>query len=194
MRYPIRILPLALSVFALTAITVPAIASARRTVAPPGDSGISQYLEVVPTGTGASPPRTGGGVGSGAGVGGRGAPLTTAQRRRLNALGPDGRTLAAVVEATAPQSLGVPVAGRGATNLGQPGAGWAGAASQGAVGSLDSGATNLPSATGGSPVSQILDAATGRGGGSLGFLLPGFMLASAIGVTLVAVRRRRPSP
>jgi hypothetical protein len=40
----------------------------------------------------------------------------------------------------------------------------------------------------------MLDAAVGQGGGGLGWLLPAFMLATLVGVTLVAVRRRRTSP
>jgi hypothetical protein len=214
MRCLPRILPFA--GLALLAAALPATAAARLTVAPPGDSAISQYAEVVPTGAGASPPRAGG---QGGGAGGHGGVLTASQSRRLNALGPDGRTLAAVVDATAPQSLGVPVLGapvpsRSATRLANPHGRAAGAASAGAgrygtggraAGTASAGAgrygtatgsgaaANLPFAPPSSPASRLVDAATGGGGGGLGVLLPALMLASAVGVTLLAVRRRRTS-
>jgi len=189
MRFGTRVL--LLSVLAL-ALPATAVARGRATVAPPGDSGITQYLEVVPTAQGGSPPRAAGGAGGGT-TGGQGGALTASQQRQLNALGPDGRTLAAVVDATAPQSLGVPVPGRAAngsaSSVGGRGAG---------VGARASGAdsvpaASLPSASGSSPASLMLDAAAGRGGGGLGWLLPALMLASLVGVTLVAVRRRRTS-
>src|SRR3974390_1127292 len=90
MRHLTRILPIV-----LLCLGLPATAAARlRTIAPPGDSGISQYAEGIPTGAGAAPPRGGGG----GGLGGQGGALTASQRGYLNALGPDGRTLAAVVD------------------------------------------------------------------------------------------------
>jgi hypothetical protein len=177
----------------LLALALPATASAthRVTVAPPGDSGISQYLEVVPTAQGATPPGPGGGAGGGAG-GGQGGALTASQRRRLSALGPDGRTLAAVVDATAPQSLGVPVPSRAATRSAISG-GRTGALGTGgpASGAQSGGGTNLRAAPASSPASLVFDAAAGSGSGGGSVWLPAFMLASLIGFTLVAVRRRR---
>jgi hypothetical protein len=182
MRHLTRILPIS-----LLCLGLPATATARlRTVAPPGDSGISQYAEVVPTAAGATPPRGGGGA-----LGGQGGALTAIQRGDLNALGPDGRTLAAVVDATAPQALGVPVASRAetrsATGVGR--AGGSGGESEGSSGSPD--ASSLPSSPTSSPVSIVLGAAAGQGSGGLGIWLPGFMLVSALGVGVLAVRRRR---
>jgi len=191
MRCLSRMLMLGLLALALPAT---AVARGRATVAPPGDSGITQYLEVVPTAQGGSPPRAGGGAGGGT-TGGQGGALTASQQRQLNALGPDGRTLAAVVDATAPQSLGVPVPGRAANGSASSvrGAGGAGVGAQ-ASGADSVPAASLPHASGSSPASLMLDAAAGRGGGGLGWLLPAFMLASSVGVTLVVVRRRRTSP
>ena len=183
MRHLTRILPIA-----LLCLGVPATAAARlRTVAPPGDSGISQYAEVVPTAAGATPPRGGGG----GAVGGKGSALTASQRGHLNALGPDGRALAAVVYATAPQALGVPVASRAATRpaTGVGRAGGSGGASADSSGSPV--ARSLPSSPTSSPVSIVLGAAAGQGSGGLGIWLPGFMLVSALGVGVLAVRRRR---
>jgi hypothetical protein len=95
MRTPIRIL-MALVTVATLAVALPAAAAARPPVllAPPGNSGITQYSEVVPSDQGATPPRAGGAPGNG--------PVTLAQQRRFDRLGADGRTLAAVAKATAP--------------------------------------------------------------------------------------------
>ena len=104
---------------ALAALVLPAGALAKRTtVAPPGNSGISQYLEVVPTAAGPSPPSVGGGpVG-----GGQGGVLTDLQRHRLDGSGPNGRTLVTVVDATAPQQPGAAPANRSAAATGRSGA------------------------------------------------------------------------
>jgi hypothetical protein len=180
MRHLPRILPIVLLVLALPAA---AIGKPRRTVAPPGVSGISQYVEVVPSAAGPTPPR------GGAGASGPGSPLTASQSRYLNGLGPDGRTLAAVVDATAPQTLGVPVQGRSVTPArpaGGTGAGPSGVAQP--HGNLPATA-NLPLDPTSSPVSMILGAA--GGGGGPGVLLPGFLLVSALAAGALAVRRRR---
>lgn len=183
MRLLAGILPLALLAFVL-----PATATARHriTVEPPGDSGISQYAEVVPTGAGASPPSSSSGAGAGGGGGGA---LTAIQRRALNALGPDGRTLVAVVDATSPQSLGIPT--RPATRV-APSTG-RGADAQAAGFASPAVSPPLPSSSGGSAASLVFDAVAGHGGGGLGIFLPGFMLVSALGVAALVVRRRRAS-
>jgi hypothetical protein len=184
MRQLTRILLLGLVVLGVPAT---ALARTRATVAPPGNSAISQYFEVVPTAQGGSPPHAGGGAGGGT-AGGQGGALTAGQQRKLNALGPGGRTLATIVEATAPQTLGVPVPSRHAAK--PTGAAGGNAASGGA--SADS--EKLPMVSGDSPASLILHAAAGGGGGGVGVLLPAFMLASLVGVTLVVIRRRRTAP
>lgn len=186
MRFLTRILLVAVAVLALAAA---ASAKTRVTVAPPGDSGISQYAEVVPTGAGGSPPRPGAGPGGGgpAGV------LSASQRSQLGALGPNGRTLEAVVDATAPQTFGISVAGGATTRSGgRSGTSWGSDVGDRGAGA---GATpDLHAASASSPVSMLLGAAAGNGGGGVGYLLPGFMLASACAATVLAVRRRRMSP
>src|SRR5215207_873445 len=91
--------------------------------------------------------------------------LSQAERARLERLGPDGRALADAVDATAP-----PKASRKATET--PLAG-----------------------DGRSPLSEVLDAATGDdGGGGMGVLLPTILLATVLGaIALVVLRRRSAS-
>jgi hypothetical protein len=179
MRLLTRILPLAIVALVLPAS---AWATGRTTVAPPGASGISQYLEVVPTSSGASPPGTGGGPGGGAAHGGG---LTDIQRRRLDGIGPDGRTLAAVVAATVPEQAGPAAATRIASPLGRTGA-------SGVLASAPPEGAPSSSPSSGSPASLIVDAVSGGGGGGLGGFLPAFMLVSALAVAAAyAVRRRR---
>jgi hypothetical protein len=71
---------------------IPASAGASRVIAPPGNSGVGQYVEVVPTAGGGSP------VGSH--PPGRGAALPASTVKRLNGLGPDGKALAAFAQQT----------------------------------------------------------------------------------------------
>lgn len=77
---------------------VPISAQARRVLVPPGNSGASQYVEVVPS--------AGGGTPSSAGASGNGPVLSKATRQQLAALGPAGKAVAAFA-----QSTGVPRAG-----------------------------------------------------------------------------------
>lgn len=178
MRLLTRILPLA-----VVAASLPGSAAAkpRTTVAPPGASGITQYLEVVPSAAGPTPP---GPVASD----GHGSALTDGQRRQLDGLGPDGRKLAAVVDATAPQSPGPSGASPPATAAGRAGS-QAGGGPEVAGGSGT--AAKLPPQTGGSPASLILDAVGGREGAGFGALLPVFMLTSALVAAAYGLWRRR---
>ena len=179
---------------ALVALVLPAGALARRTtVAPPGASGISQYLEVVPTAAGPSPP---GGVGGPVG-GGHGGVLTEVQRQHLDGSGPNGQTLAAVVDATAPQQPAPPASNRSAAAVARSGTPGEGAVASPAGGASALGSTQVPlsSTSTGSPASLIVDAVGGSGSGGLGGFLPAFMLVSALGLAgAYVVRRRRPHP
>ena len=81
---------------------IPAFAQESQVVAPPGNSGVQEYLEVVPSAGGDRPAGRGGGQEAG-----RAAPtprevLGTRTARALNRLGPDGRAAAAVAAAGAP--------------------------------------------------------------------------------------------
>jgi hypothetical protein len=70
----------------------PASAGASRVIAPPGNSGVGQYVEVVPT--------AGGGTPLGSHHPGQGAALPASTVKRLNGLGPDGKALAAFAQQT----------------------------------------------------------------------------------------------
>lgn len=96
------------------------------------------------------------------GGGASGGVLTPAQRARLERQGPDGKALADAVDATAQQSA---KADR---------------------------TTAAPTAEGRSPLSQVVDAASGRdGGGGMGAVLPAILLATLLGVVALVLLRRR---
>lgn len=145
-----------------TALLAPATAAAKggATLAPPGNSAVTEYLETVPNAEGASPLRQGAP---------RSAVLGVSARRALVRLGPDGRTLAAVADATAPPAVPSPAGGHG-----------------GGARPVVLSAAGVPSRAG-----ALLAAATGRdGGGGLGPALPALMAAGLLWA-LVHARRRR---
>jgi hypothetical protein len=146
-----------------------------------------QYVEVVPTDSGSKPSTSSGPPG---------AVLTPGQQRRLDALGKSGRTLAAVVNDTAPLSL------RGArrAHQGRRRAIAAGITRSGSGSGPGPGSSTAPAVapnTGGpsgSPVGSVFSAAFGRGG--LGYLLPAAIVATALAVGvrwMIRQRRRRAS-
>jgi hypothetical protein len=100
-------LPAIATMFLLIVLLAPAGAGAAQSTAPPGNSGISQYVEVVPSSTGGKPTK-GGKPGP--------SPLTRAQQRELARAGSTGRQLANVVALTSP-----PVAGAAAPASGKAG-------------------------------------------------------------------------
>jgi hypothetical protein len=156
------------------------------TVAPPGNSGIGQYLETVPTGGGSSPSSNGQGGGStpsgkghGGGAAGRsdqgGSPVPTGSTTSrslttLSHLGPDGRAAARLARQGLPGGPGT-TNGRGTPRRGKP---------------QPPPVVNPPS----SESSAIAHALTGSGGG-LGVLLPLFLVAVALGAGAIGVTRRR---
>lgn len=171
-------------------LATPAWAQARvHAIAPPGNSGVSQYLETVPTAGGNQPtntvhPRAGGvgaggsgGPGSTGGNGGSGAVVHIAPstQRALAEKGPDGVAAAALAQATAP---------RGGSSRAV--AGGAAAASSAPATSTDDGS---------SPTASVFKALTGStGGGGVGPLLPIVLIGSALAAAgLGLTRRRRPS-
>lgn len=89
----------AVALAALAALGAPAAAAAARVIAPPGNSGVGQYVEVVPT--------AGGGVPVGGAQPGKGPVLPASTVRRLAASGPEGKALAAFA-----QSTGTPTAAK----------------------------------------------------------------------------------
>jgi hypothetical protein len=82
----------AVALAALAALGAPAAAAAARVIAPPGNSGVGQYVEVVPT--------AGGGVPVGGAQPGKGPVLPASTVRRLTASGPEGKALAAFAQST----------------------------------------------------------------------------------------------
>lgn len=78
--------------FAL-ALALPAVAPAATTNAPPGNSGISQYLEVVPSSTGSKPSRR---------DTNKKSPLSTKTQKSLSR-STDGQTLSRVIDNTSPE-------------------------------------------------------------------------------------------
>lgn len=161
---------------------------------PPGDSADSQYVEDVPTDQGAAPTPTA------ATAGGGGQALSGRQGRLLGRLGPDGRLLAAVVDATAPASAAStsgtgPGAGAHARPSGGGGADRKGGeASRAASVAADGGAADTTSAgvlsraTVRSPASLLISAVAG---GGLGLLVPGLLVVSAIALVLRTALGRR---
>ena len=159
------------------------------TIVPPGNSGVSQYLETVPTAGGNQPtntvhPRAGGvgaggsgGPGSTGGNGGSGAVVNIAPstQRALAGKGPDGVAAAALAQATAPRG--------GSSNMSARGGA---AASSAQVASTDAGA---------SPTASVFKALTGStGGGGVGPLLPIVLIGSVLAAAgLGLTRRRRPN-
>lgn len=161
-----------LTMLAILVLVLPTAAAARsRTIAPPGDSSVSQYLETVPTSAGPSPTSSPGDQ--------RGA-LTPGQRQALARSGADGQTLAAVVAATSPPPAGASGGTSGATGA---------ASTHGAAAGGRLPPVVLARHSAGSPVASI--AAAVGGGGGMGIFLPAVMLALLVGIVARAVVRSR---
>jgi hypothetical protein len=183
-------------------LAVPASAEASgRTLAPPGNSGVGQYVEVVPTVGGGRPSNTvhpvsgtaghpggpggtssgggtSGGTGGGAGAGtspggtGGGGLITASTQHALAAQGPAGAAAAALAEATAPSRP------RSSGRLSSTGP-----------------ASPLPPAStsdGSSPAANVFKALSGSTtGGGLGPLLPIALIGSVLATAVLALVRRR---
>ncbi len=148
----------------------PALAQGQGTVAPPGNSGVSQYVEDVPTVKGNKPsssvvvPTHGGGSGPGSPSGssaGAGNALPTTVAEQLDHHGAAGKSTAALAQATAP-----PVSKRRPSNSKPPAA----------------------------PSTAVLKALTGStGGGGMGAFLPVFLIGTLIIVSAIGILHRRRS-
>ncbi len=160
-------------------------------LAPPGNSAVSQYLEVVPTAGGSEPPRSGGA--------GHTPTLSSGQRHVLSRYGGEGRTLIAIVAATAPPTSSrtrpEPNGGRGSRAAARGSGGTSATSSGTSVTPLEHPYAPLVGAsTSGtvSPVSAVLAAATGRvDGGGIGILLLLLMGLVLLGTLLGVAKRRR---
>lgn len=172
-----------------------AVASKRPTyLAPPGNSALTQYLEVVPTAAGPAPPSS---------RGGSPATLAPGARRELKPYGSGGRLLEAVVAATAPSSAGGGLARGGDARARSIGSADTASSTVQKLGATKPGAVLAPSARGSSlaaavsaqsPVSAVLAAATGRAyGGGIGIALPLLMALGVVGAVLSVAARRRSS-
>jgi hypothetical protein len=173
-----------LPALAALALVLPAGAAARQpaVLAPPGDSAVSQYVEIVPTDRGSGTP--------GPGAQPSGA-LSAASQRTYDHLGADGRVLVGIVDATAPESASTRT-GRGrATHEQLPSAGFTGSRAPAVGVSIAA----LARTGGRSQLGILADAMSGGASGGLGILLPLLMaltvLAFAARAAARAVRRRR---
>jgi hypothetical protein len=156
------------------ALVLPAGAEARTaTLAPPGNSAVSQYLETVPTDRGPGVPPASQGPSRGQPPAQPGG-LSAAERRQLAQAGSDGRALAALVDGTSSAGPGGSPQPAHPARGGGPGA------------SVPASRRSLAGADTRSPVASLLSAALGRdAGGGIGLLLPTLML---VGLAAVAVR------
>jgi hypothetical protein len=154
----------AIGLIVLVSLLLPASVLAKvRTIAPPGNSGVSQYQEDVPTAKGNRPTNTivpGGTHGGGS----SGGTISTSTLRALDKQGSAGRKAAALAEATAP----------------------------GPARPSKSGGANTNGGSGSSPVSSVVKALTGSSSsGGLGPLLPIILIVSLLGAAAIALLRRR---
>jgi hypothetical protein len=181
--------------------SVPAEAR-NQAISPPGNSGVAQYVESVPTATGGRPTSTikpgdgsshrsrgvgtsggsggsgsggsgSGGLGSGgSGSDGNGGAIAPSVRRALAAQGPDGSAAAALAQATAAAAPGKAARPDGAEHRS----------------ALSAGSTRA----GSSPLTALAKAATGStSSGGLGPLLPAILTISLLGAGALALLRRR---
>lgn len=168
------------AVASLGLLVAPGAAGATKVIAPPGNSGVSQYVEVVP-GAGGSVP-----VGS---AGKHGPVLSPAARRRLEASGPSGKALVAFAQQTGvPAEHGKAGAGSG-SGPGSSGSSHSPGSSHSASSSSKGaakGAAQLPAAV---PASAIRSG--GPAGGGLGWGLYAALGAIVLaGAGFFLVRRR----
>lgn len=142
-------------------------------LAPPGNSAVDEYTEVVPTDAGGRPA-------SGLVAAKPGKPLSGRTARALRAQGADGRAVAALVVATGPERART-TPGAGAGHHGVP------ALRPGAPG----GSAKDP---GRGPLSSIVATLTDGSGGSsggLGLLFPLLLAAALVAVLAMRFARRR---
>jgi hypothetical protein len=159
--------PLVSALAALLVLAPSAIAS--KVLAPPGNAGVGQYVEVVPGAGGSTP------VGAHSS---HGPVLSAAQRQRLEAAGGSGKALASFVQRT---------------GVAHPkGTSSKSASGHSAGGQSPNKAKGLPAASSRSLPAAVPDSATrSAGGGGLGWGLPAALAAIACAAAGIAVMRRR---
>lgn len=196
-----------LTIALLLVLAFPAAATAkghRQSVAPPGISGVQQYVETVPTAHGGQPtssvhgssggPGGGGGISSGGGgsgsFGSGSGSISPSTQRALASQGAAGRAAAALAAATGPAAAHhrVGTSGRG----GHGSAGGNGGGGSNGGGDLSSSASSVSHATSTSPVSAVFKALTGSSSdGGMGVLLPIILIVCLLVFSTFAIKRRR---
>ena len=138
--------------------------AAAQTIAPPGNSGVDQYMEVVPSAKGPSTPGTQ-----------QGALSSTAQRQ-LRSQGADGRRLAQIVKTTAPARPATSTSSQSKHKAAGPG---------GRHSAADRAA---PLPRGNSPLASVAKAiGDGSGSGGMGPVLPLLLIVSTTVLAAVAL-------
>ena len=147
----------------------------QETNAPPGNSGVDEYLESLPGATGNRPAQS---VQSKPGK--RGS-LSEDDRTRLSRLGRDGRAAASLAAASGPNGL--------AASNGQRGG-----SSRERVAGLDGKRRQRASSEGDGPLNALANAALGKTSGGMGIVLPLILLLALVGSVVVMIRRWVSSP
>ncbi|MDX6651905.1 MAG: hypothetical protein QOJ38_686 [Solirubrobacterales bacterium] len=148
----------------VAALSLPSLALAKGSTAPPGNSGVTEYQETIPSVGGGKPTNQGGGGGG---------HLSKRAQRALAAQGAAGAGAARLAAATAPEASG----GQSSVGASASGSGGSGEPSGGGSG------TGALNALGG--------AASGAGPGGMGIVLPIILASVATLGAAVALRRRR---
>ena len=147
--------------------------AAAQTVAPPGNSGVDQYMEVVPSAKGPAAPGTQQGA------------LSSTTQRKLQSQGADGRRLAQIVSTTAPVRPATTKTPRADRKAAAPKAG---------APAVKHAAADRPAPLprGDSPLASVAKAiGDGSGSGGMGAVLPLLLIVSTTVLAAVALWRRR---
>jgi hypothetical protein len=185
----------------LSVLVVPASAAAKggtTTIAPPGNSGVSQYVETVPTAHGGQPTSSvhnhsggsGNARGNGGGPGGSsGGSSGTSSGSGGSGSGAVGSGSGSSQGSALPSSTQRALAAHGAN--GRAAAAVLGATAP-AVAMQHTSRAVVPVAPAGSPASAVFKALTGSStNGGLGAILPIILVASLLALTAFAIGRRR---
>lgn len=196
-----------IAVVCLVSLALPAAASAHKTPFPTGNSGVNQYLEIVPSATGGQPsnsihPKSGIGGGSGGGKGGSGS--SGSGGSASGASGPSG-SASGTSGPTGSSAALAPATTHALVARGQDGVRAAALALASAPAGLHgtpaarstrSGASEVTTPTSGpapnrSAASGVLDAFSGSAAnGGLGPILPAALIVAMIGAAVAVIRRR----
>jgi hypothetical protein len=171
-------------VLLLALALAPASVAGAASVAPPGNSGVDEYQESVPSADGNRPSKDHPDGGSGGG-------LTAAQKRKLDKLGPDGQAAAALADSTAPGAADSTGSGSGSGGSGTGGSGSGASGSSSGSGS-GSGAASIdddPRYAAPSVADAFSRAAAGSGG--MGAALPALLVVTVLGGAAWLILRRR---